>query len=35
MEKYLIAEIEIISFESEDVITNSPPDDVIYPDLPV
>jgi len=35
MEKYLEAEIEIISFESEDVITNSPPDAVIFPDVPV
>jgi hypothetical protein len=35
MEKYLAAEIEIISFDSEDVITTSSPDSVEYPDVPV
>jgi len=35
MEKYLAPEIEIISFDSEDVITTSPPDSVEYPDVPV
>lgn len=35
MEKYLAPEIEIISFDSEDVITTSSPDSVEYPDVPV
>jgi hypothetical protein len=35
MEKYISAEIEIVSFDSEDVITTSLADLVEYPDVPV
>ena len=35
MEKYLAPEIEIISFDSEDVIATSSPDSVEYPYVPV